>query len=1205
MKKITRYLSLVILALAFVGVSAIPASATTMTIQSIVIPQFQQTLNPGETLYLVIYVDRPFISSAGIPIQAGSPQTGRWYKRVTCTVVGTNVTIPAFTLDSTTDAQDIPGKAARYSAYWYANTRMLGQYGGFESFRVLPVYTNPTPTDATWAQIRADNTAGAPISFDRTTLTSEQIIRLINDEIATSGGVTTIEGQAGPTVTITDDTNVTITGSGNVLTVGWAGTLAVARGGSGSGTAAGARTNLGAAASGANSDITSLSALSTPLSAAQGGSGIASYTVGDLLYASGATTLSKLADVATGSVLVSGGTGTAPAWSASPTLTSVTTTNLTVSSLTTGRVPYVGAADLLSDDSGFLWDATNDRLSIGTTLATNSLNLPNAGYLGGSNLAAGAVIRMIGVNASDYVSIAQGGNRSVFGGVVTQDITGAADFSGADTTLFHPYQDTPTAGVFATRGVYSTNGAGNNFHLSSYVTTAGTRATVAGFFEAIATDAAGTSAFGINPVSYTIATGTTSSTARAAEFNFGVLGNSTNAEAYGLLLAAHGNSGSPYFTVPGTVKSFIRMQLVSAADAAGAPADGIEFLTSGGINVIQTNGALMKVTGTTNANFGLNFEALDAAEAPLAMSNDNYITGVSSDGNYRLRVAGYTLTTDLLAIGHPTYQATGQRGIIFQPGSAETMRITRGASTTEVGNVGLNQATPTAQLHQTTVVKRALTLDAGTAAITNGTPNLTVTNGAFTTEVAPGSSIEISAQAGTYYTVLSITDDDNLVLTANYTGSTTLTSNVKSDYRPLYITNANASVPDPWFEIDNYHAFVAYGNSTLDDLRGMIRLVARATPAKQMTFGVDNTGTYGYISSFQSSVGWKPLILQGGASSGDTGGVVIGVPTPSSVGAMLKVEGAGVKAANNVGTEFNNIATSAASFQKVGAQYISSGSWIGPNLAGYFAALGAVDTTSSGTANRWNVPVGAFGGSVMIAPHSTQVTSPAPPVNVPTATLDVYGYPAENATDAADETAATNATDTVTGANTEWMTVGNDDYIRVGDAVMFGSEGTVAYEVDGVTSNTQISLSGATAGTNGATEMYQDPALLLLRNGFGSERFRVESSGFTKVSGTFVQKQGTTLASAASLVLGSGNVFVVTGNVTVTNIYTYNGLGADSSEAGRVITLIWGPAGGDTFDVTDGGNLKLSASIAAFDSDDTLTLYFDGTNFFEIARSVN
>lgn len=50
------------------------------------------------------------------------------------------------------------------------------------------------------------------------------------------------------------------------------------------------------------------------VTAAQGGTGIASYAVGDIVYASGATTLSKLADVATGNALISGGVTTAPSW---------------------------------------------------------------------------------------------------------------------------------------------------------------------------------------------------------------------------------------------------------------------------------------------------------------------------------------------------------------------------------------------------------------------------------------------------------------------------------------------------------------------------------------------------------------------------------------------------------------------------------------------------------------------------------------------------------------------------------------------------------------------------------------------------------------------------------------------------------------------------------------------------------------------------
>jgi len=87
---------------------------------------------------------------------------------------------------------------------------------------------------------------------------------------------------------------------------------------------------------------------------------------------------------------------------------------------------------------------------------------------------------------------------------------------------------------------------------------------------------------------------------------------------------------------------------------------------------------------------------------------------------------------------------------------------------------------------------------------------------------------------------------------------------------------------------------------------------------------------------------------------------------------------------------------------------------------------------------------------------------------------------------------------------------------------------------------------------------------------------------------------GAAVASATALPLPTGNVFHVTGTTTITSITSTN------FEAGVVITLIFD--GVLTF--TDGVNLKLAGNFVTT-ADDTITLVYDGTNWYEIARSIN
>jgi hypothetical protein len=69
-----------------------------------------------------------------------------------------------------------------------------------------------------------------------------------------------------------------------------------------------ARGNLTAAKSGANSDITSLTGLTTPLTVAQGGTGAATLTANNVLLGNGTSALQVVAPSTSGNVLTSNGT---------------------------------------------------------------------------------------------------------------------------------------------------------------------------------------------------------------------------------------------------------------------------------------------------------------------------------------------------------------------------------------------------------------------------------------------------------------------------------------------------------------------------------------------------------------------------------------------------------------------------------------------------------------------------------------------------------------------------------------------------------------------------------------------------------------------------------------------------------------------------------------------------------------------------------
>jgi hypothetical protein len=106
----------------------------------------------------------------------------------------------------------------------------------------------------------------------------------------------------------------------------------------------------------------------------------------------------------------------------------------------------------------------------------------------------------------------------------------------------------------------------------------------------------------------------------------------------------------------------------------------------------------------------------------------------------------------------------------------------------------------------------------------------------------------------------------------------------------------------------------------------------------------------------------------------------------------------------------------------------------------------------------------------------------------------------------------------------------------------------------------------------------------------------ISSDGSTVTIGNGVVRSGiASVASAANLILTSvGENFLVTGTTNITSI------ASGSTIIGRRIVLIFE----GVLTVTDGNNLKLAGNFVT-SAGDTLTLFCDGTDWYEQARSVN
>ena len=172
--------------------------------------------------------------------------------------------------------------------------------------------TSPVAATAvgTAGQVLTSNGAGAAPTF----------------QAAAGSGITTLNAQTGATQTFTNMANgVTITSAGNAHALGLAGQIPVAN----------------------------------------GGTGIGAYTAGDLLYASGATTLSKLAAGAAGEYLQG---GTTPAWTALKNQAAITQYSIAVGD---------AAGEIASSSYILIGDGAANRVNIGNSTAASEVIIGN------------------------------------------------------------------------------------------------------------------------------------------------------------------------------------------------------------------------------------------------------------------------------------------------------------------------------------------------------------------------------------------------------------------------------------------------------------------------------------------------------------------------------------------------------------------------------------------------------------------------------------------------------------------------------------------------------------------------------------------------------------------------------------------------------------------------------------------------------------
>lgn len=161
-----------------------------------------------------------------------------------------------------------------------------------------------------------------------------------------------------------------------------------------------------------NTSTTGAITLAGTLNTTSGGTGLTSFTAGDLIYFSTGTTFTKLAIGTNGQVLTSN--GTAPQWSTATTgvtTFSAGTTGFTPSTATSGAITLAGTLATTNGGTGLTSFTSGGAVYASSTSALTTGTLPITAGGTGATTASAALANLGGINTGKSIAMAM-----IFGG---------------------------------------------------------------------------------------------------------------------------------------------------------------------------------------------------------------------------------------------------------------------------------------------------------------------------------------------------------------------------------------------------------------------------------------------------------------------------------------------------------------------------------------------------------------------------------------------------------------------------------------------------------------------------------------------------------------------------------------------------------------------------------------------------------------------